>query len=254
MGECIRISEKITDTTADGRVYKAQAKETRESCVLKLVYKAAGKEQLYRELDVLNKVKHPNVLLLLRACSVPADNFEFVMALPEADTDIRCMLARREGHRVGVSLVEILAAQIVQGLDALHTKQVLHRDLKPANILTYLDEDPMRVVIADLARAKRVPNRRAKKKLCNNEGLGPHTPMLGTAIYTAPELVIEPGVLLRELEYGRSADVWSFGCILVERLAGRHLVFGNMIITRWRRQLWLVQVRLRRLASCSHGC
>ncbi len=104
--DVFRISEKITDTTADGRVYKAQAKETRESCVLKVVYKAADKETLYRELDVLNNVKHPNVLLLLRACSVPKDNVEFVMAFPEADTDRRCMLARREGHRAGVSLVQ----------------------------------------------------------------------------------------------------------------------------------------------------
>ena len=133
-----RIGDKITDATADGRVYKAEKKQTRDAGVLKFMYKNKDSEKLYRELHVLNNVKHPNVVGLLGVYSVPDfKQYEFVMAFAEADTDLRCMLARREGHRIGVLLVKIVAMQIAQGLEALHRKHVLHRDLKPANILIY---------------------------------------------------------------------------------------------------------------------
>ena len=78
----------------------------------------------------------------------------------------------------------------------------------------------MRVVVADLSGAKRVPNRRVRQKLGEAQCQFPHTPMQGTAIYNAPELLINPAEAPCEFEYGCSADVWSYGCIVFEMLRG----------------------------------
>ena len=50
--------------------------------------------------------------------------------------------------------------------------------------------------------------------------VGPHTLAPVTPIYGEPELLIEPSGEVCELEYGCSADVWAFGCIVYEMLAG----------------------------------
>ncbi|XP_055861541.1 beta-adrenergic receptor kinase 2-like isoform X2 [Biomphalaria glabrata] len=94
--------------------------------------------------------------------------------------------------------VRFYAAEVILGLEHMHSRYVVYRDLKPANIL--LDENG-HVRISDLGLA------------CDFSKKKPHA-SVGTHGYMAPE------VLQKGTAYDSSADWFSFGCMLYKLLKG----------------------------------
>lgn len=94
--------------------------------------------------------------------------------------------------------VRFYAAEVILGLEHMHSRFVVYRDLKPANIL--LDENG-HVRISDLGLA------------CDFSKKKPHA-SVGTHGYMAPE------VLQKGIAYDSSADWFSFGCMLYKLLKG----------------------------------
>jgi eukaryotic-like serine/threonine-protein kinase len=108
-----------------------------------------------------------------------------------------------------------VARQVAQALGAAHDKGVIHRDLKPANIKVRSDGS---VKVLDFGIAKRVP-------AGSWDPIGVHditSPgvVVGTAAYMPPEQAKGEDVT-------RSADVWAFGCVLFEMLAGKRAFGGE---------------------------
>ncbi|KAI9852934.1 MAG: 3-phosphoinositide dependent protein kinase-1 [Thelocarpon superellum] len=115
-------------------------------------------------------------------------------------------------------------AEILDTIDYMHSRGVIHRDLKPENVL--LDET-MHVKITDFGTAKILdpPRPRAKDGLSDpkipltsdlldtNEANRANS-FVGTAEYVSPEL-------LREKNACKASDLWAFGCIIFQLLAGR---------------------------------
>lgn len=93
------------------------------------------------------------------------------------------------------SLMAVYTRELLEGLDYLHTRDppVVHRDIKSANILVGLD---MRVKLADFGCSKRTMDTMS------------HT-IKGSIPWMAPEVIVNTG-------YGRKADIWSFGCVMIE--------------------------------------
>lgn len=115
------------------------------------------------------------------------------------------------------------AAEILDSIAYMHSKGVIHRDLKPENVL--LDRD-MHVKITDFGTAK-ILNTESKQNGGHpaNNGEAPGDPtdgiesdravsFVGTAEYVSPEL-------LRDKNACKSSDLWAFGCILFQLIAGR---------------------------------
>jgi 3-phosphoinositide dependent protein kinase-1 len=114
------------------------------------------------------------------------------------------------------------AAEILDSIAYMHSKGVIHRDLKPENVL--LDRD-MHVKITDFGTAK-ILNPESNPNGSN--ATGAETPgdptdgmdndravsFVGTAEYVSPEL-------LRDKNACKSSDLWAFGCILFQLIAGR---------------------------------
>lgn len=97
-------------------------------------------------------------------------------------------------------MVACITQQIVDGLDYLHKCGVTHRDVKPANILVNPD-GVIKITDFGVSSAVDVPT------MTGNT-------LVGTPWYIAPEMI-------EGRPYGKSVDIWSLGCTVLELATGR---------------------------------
>lgn len=111
-------------------------------------------------------------------------------------------------------------AQILDTIDYMHKRGVIHRDLKPENVL--LDHQ-MHVKITDFGTAKILKNPRRPDE--STSSIPPidsadlpeeerASSFVGTAEYVSPELLTDKNAC-------KASDLWAFGCIIYQLLAGR---------------------------------
>lgn len=118
-------------------------------------------------------------------------------------------------HTFDEECTRFYGAQILDAIEYMHSRGVIHRDLKPENVLL---DDNMHVKITDFGTAKLLPDPRDPRPPPENappaEGSSRAASFVGTAEYVSPEL-------LTEKTAGKASDVWAFGCIIYQLLAGR---------------------------------
>jgi len=120
-----------------------------------------------------------------------------------------------------------IAAQIADALAAAHQQGIVHRDLKPANVMLTTGSGiggTPRVKLLDFGLAKfaRTPAWPASGLAAASSDRPRTTPglVMGTVPYMAPEQ-------LEGKEVDARADIFSFGCVLYEMLAGRRAFAGD---------------------------
>lgn len=155
-------------------------------------------ECIRRELNVLSRLNHPNIVKLLHFYQTKNKHeFHFILELMSGGT-MRDLMRRFKINGWKFNETDLLkfTMDIATGLEYLHARAVIHRDLKPENLL--LDAS-FHVKITDFGIAKFTED---------NHDPANHT-RVGTLAYMAPE------VYLSHL-YDRSVDVWAFGVIFAE--------------------------------------
>lgn len=112
-------------------------------------------------------------------------------------------------------------AQILDSVAYMHARGIIHRDLKPENVL--LDET-MHTKITDFGTAK-ILNLDNAASSGHDHAEGAGNPLdgadtdravsfVGTAEYVSPELLTDKNAC-------KASDLWAFGCIIYQLLAGR---------------------------------
>ncbi|MBS0656856.1 MAG: protein kinase [Verrucomicrobia bacterium] len=202
---------------AMGMTYKARDERLNIDVALKLILPnknadAAAQALFLREARSAARVRHAHVASVLYLGDTLDELFyamEFVPGEP-----LQKLLAQRGKLEPRVALG--LAAQIAQGLGAIHAEGIIHRDLKPGNIMLVPVRGPLpagaegwEVKIIDFGLARGL----------DGAMRDPHSPdhttgFRGTVLYASPEQCQE----WSDLD-GRS-DLYALGCVLWEMLLG----------------------------------
>jgi len=202
-----------------GEVYRARdARLGRDVAIKVLPSLVVDDPDRLRRFEVEAKaagaLNHPNVLAVLDVGR--HDGAPYVVSeLLEGET-----LGERMRNALPLRKVLDLGAQIARGLAAAHEKGIVHRDLKPANLFVTRDG---RIKILDFGLAKLVlpetDDPEAATQTAGDPGTTPGA-ILGTVGYMSPEQV-------KGLRADHRSDIFSFGVILFEMLAGRRAFQGE---------------------------
>jgi serine/threonine-protein kinase len=177
-----------------------------------------------REAQILASLNHPHIAAIYGLEEAGATQF-LVLELVEGQTLAdRLAAIPRSAIRIDEALA--IARQIADALEAAHEKGIIHRDLKPANIALTADGQ-VKVLDFGLAKALGPPE-------AGGSG-GPaqlaHSPTLTFAATQAGMILGTAAYMSPEQAKGRVADkrtdVWSFGCVLYEMLAGKRAFEGE---------------------------
>lgn len=156
-------------------------------------------ESLEKEVQILQKLAHPNIVKFLGSESIADSLFLYLEYLPG-----KSLAALISGlGPLPENLVKLYLKDILTGLKYLHERGVVHRDLKGANLL--LDEEG-RVHLADFGCSTQLD------ASCSHSDV--LTSLKGSLPWMAPEVIQQAG-------YGRKADIWSVGCVAIELLSGK---------------------------------
>jgi Tol biopolymer transport system component len=196
-----------------GEVYRARDPRLGRDVAIKVLPTSVSTdhERLTRfeqEARAAAALNHPNILAV-HDVARHGETPYIVSELLEGET----LRERLAGDVLPVRKAIEYGIQIARGLAAAHDKGIVHRDLKPDNI--FLTVGPVKIL--DFGLAKLLQDEPA----VSNASVLPTTPpqtvpgvVLGTMGYMSPEQV-------RGLAADHRSDIFAFGAVLYEMLAGR---------------------------------
>jgi serine/threonine protein kinase/Tol biopolymer transport system component len=160
-----------------------------------------GELRFLREIRLLAKLQHPNILPLIDSGHADAMLY-YVMPYVSGET------LRKRMQRERQMPIEAAVAITREAADALayaHDNGIIHRDIKPENILLSAGHP----LIADFGIARAIDV--AGVRTLTRTGIG--NP--GTPAYMSPEQ------LMGDKEVDRRTDIYSLGAVLYEALTGK---------------------------------
>ncbi|HXW08576.1 MAG TPA: protein kinase [Vicinamibacterales bacterium] len=209
-----------------GEVYRARDSRLQRDVAVKILpgifaSDPERKSRFEREAQLLASLNHPNIAQIYgveESGSGPALVMELVEGPTLADVLERraASAGSRGSYRSGQVDIDALdiARQIADALEAAHERGIIHRDLKPQNVKLRPDGT---VKVLDFGLAKALDPLSSGDMPANSPTItNVHTrvgTLLGTAAYMAPEQV-------KGRAADRRADVWAFGVVLYELIAG----------------------------------
>ena len=214
-----------------GEVYRARDTKLQRDVALKVLPEVLARDaapsdgsgsrlaRFEREAQVLASLNHPNIAAIYGfkdTDGVPALVLEFV----EGPT-----LAESAGPRAIEDALPI-ARQVADALEAAHEQGVVHRDLKPANVKVRPD-GTVKVLdfgIAKLAEAAGVKPGGAGAEPTDLPTMTSASMQIGTILGTPAYMSPEQA---RGNPVDKRTDIWAFGCVLYEMLAGCRVFPGD---------------------------
>ncbi|GIQ85987.1 hypothetical protein KIPB_007754 [Kipferlia bialata] len=192
---------------------------------LDVALKCIGKLSLVRQNEVQSMITERQVLLTLKntpnivklyGTFQDMDSVYFVL---EYCTLGDLSLLIKTYGRLPISWVRFFTAEIARAIHLVHLAGYVHRDIKASNVLIAHDGHAR---LSDFGTA------------IEHSELGSKPTLVGTALYTAPEV-------LREESQGMPADMWGLGCVIYEMLCGQppfaspghQAIFNQILNNEW---------------------
>jgi serine/threonine-protein kinase len=210
-----------------GEVWRATDSRLKREVAIKVLPEAFTDDDNFlrrfeREAQLLAQLHHPHIASIFGL--EEADGAQaLVMELVEGPT----LAERLQQGPLPVEEAVAVARQIAEALETAHEKGIIHRDLKPQNVKAPRGGE---VKVLDFGLAKALdpaaPASGSDVETANSPtltlGATAQGVILGTAPYMSPEQAKGGAV-------DKRADIWAFGVVLWEMLAGRRLFEGDSV-------------------------
>jgi serine/threonine-protein kinase len=209
--------EKIYEG-AMSSVYRGVERQSQRPVAIKVLSEEKSQTTLWRErfeeeIQLLQRLDHPNLLQFLERGCTTGDQPFFVSAWVEGQN----LRDRLKGENVASikPLVSIMTG-VVDALAYLHQNGIVHCDIKPANILVGTRETPAggepsaQLIDFGIAYPFDRPRRRELESFT-----------LGTPLYMSPEQA------QNHPEIGPASDIYALGVVLFEALTGHTPFHGD---------------------------
>ncbi|OVA06208.1 Protein kinase domain [Macleaya cordata] len=201
-----------------GMVYSAVNKETKEKVAIKKISNPSNNKSrlmsALREIRLLRHLDHDNIIplkdVMIQTTTV-VDDMDIQSSFMDVhlvyqlmNTDLASVI-RSSSIQLTDDRCKSLLVQLLQGVEYLHSLNILHRDIKPGNVLV---DSNFNLKICDFGMSRVVANEEFMK-VCVEP--------VGSRGYKAPEL------LFGCTKYGTAVDVWSVGVVFAELLSRKQL-------------------------------
>ncbi|KAJ8028171.1 Serine/threonine-protein kinase Nek1 [Holothuria leucospilota] len=193
-----------------GTALLVQSKSDGKNYVIKEIniskMKRKEKEEAKKEVSVLRKMKHPNIVSYTESFE-ELGNLYIVMDFCDGG-DLYQQINARRGVLIPEDQIMDWFVQICLALKHVHDRKILHRDIKSQNI--FLTKKGI-IKLGDFGIARVLNNTMELARTC-----------IGTPYYLSPEIC-------ENKPYNNKSDIWALGCVLYELCTLKHAFeAGNM--------------------------
>ena len=194
------LEQKLGEGTF-GTVRLGTNRQTGEKIAIKILEKSKmansdDKNRLEREINILKKIHHPNIVKLF--CVIETDRQIFIiMEYIKGNELFQYILVKKKLEEEEACYFFL---QIINCIDYLNRVKISHRDLKAENIV--VEQKTKEIKLIDFGLSNTYGNGQLLSTAC------------GSPIYAAPEM------LEGKLYKGSTVDIWSAGVVLYYMLCG----------------------------------